>query len=68
MAGTISEVVPKRIDLKLPATVSREWLRIEKVRAKDKNLFLNVGVMKHLKIKTRLIDEKFASVMGECVI
>jgi hypothetical protein len=22
----------------------------------------------HLKIKTRLIDEKFANVMGECVI
>ncbi len=28
-----------------------------------------VGVVEeHLKIKTRLIDEKFASVMGECVI
>ncbi len=24
--------------------------------------------LEHLKIKTRLIDEKFASVMGECVI
>ncbi len=26
------------------------------------------GELEHLKIKTRLIDEKFASVMGECVI
>ena len=25
------------------------------------------GGLEHLKIKTRLIDEKFASVMGECV-
>jgi hypothetical protein len=25
------------------------------------------GELEHLKIKTRLIDEKFASVMGECV-
>jgi hypothetical protein len=24
--------------------------------------------LEYLKIKTRLIDEKFASVMGECVI
>ena len=24
--------------------------------------------LEHLKIKTRFIDEKFASVMGECVI
>ena len=27
-----------------------------------------LGELKHLKIKTRLIDEKVASVMGECVI
>jgi hypothetical protein len=27
-----------------------------------------LGELEHLKIKTRLIDEKFASVMGECVI
>ncbi len=27
-----------------------------------------LGGLEHLKIKTRLIDEKFASVMGECVI
>jgi hypothetical protein len=27
-----------------------------------------LGELGHLKIKTRLIDEKFASVMGECVI
>jgi hypothetical protein len=26
------------------------------------------GELEHLKIKTRLIDEKCASVMGECVI
>jgi hypothetical protein len=26
------------------------------------------GELKHPKIKTRLIDERFASVMGECVI
>ena len=26
-----------------------------------------LGELEHLKIKTRLIDEKFASVMGECV-
>ncbi len=25
------------------------------------------GGLEHLKIKTRLIDEKFVSVMGECV-
>jgi hypothetical protein len=27
-----------------------------------------LGELEHLKIKTRLIDEKFPSVMGECVI
>ncbi len=27
-----------------------------------------IGELEHLKIKTRLIDEKFVSVMGECVI
>jgi hypothetical protein len=27
-----------------------------------------VGELEHLKIMTRLIDEMFASVMGECVI
>ena len=26
-----------------------------------------LGELEHLKIETRLIDEKFASVMGECV-
>jgi hypothetical protein len=26
------------------------------------------GELEHLKINTRLIDERFASVMGECVI
>ena len=27
-----------------------------------------LGELEHLKIRTKLIDEKFASVMGECVI
>ncbi len=27
-----------------------------------------LGELEHLTIETRLIDEKFASVMGECVI
>jgi hypothetical protein len=27
-----------------------------------------IGELEHLKIKTRLIDEKFPSVMGECVM
>ena len=27
-----------------------------------------LGGLEHLKIETRLIDEKFESVMGECVI
>jgi hypothetical protein len=27
-----------------------------------------LGELEHLKIKTRLMDEKFVSVMGECVI
>ncbi len=27
-----------------------------------------LGELEHLKIETRLIDDKFASVMGECVI
>jgi hypothetical protein len=27
-----------------------------------------LGELEHLKIDTRLIDEKFARVMGECVI
>jgi hypothetical protein len=27
-----------------------------------------LGELEHLKIETRLIDEKFTSVMGECVI
>jgi hypothetical protein len=27
-----------------------------------------LGGLEHLEIETRLIDEKFASVMGECVI
>ena len=27
-----------------------------------------IGGLEHLKIETRLIDEKLASVMGECVL
>jgi hypothetical protein len=27
-----------------------------------------IGELEHLKIETRLIDEKFESLMGECVI
>ncbi len=27
-----------------------------------------IGELEHLKIKTRLIDERFVSVLGECVI
>ena len=26
------------------------------------------GVLEHLKVETRLIDERFESVMGECLI
>ena len=37
----------------------------ESTRLSDTGSF---GELEHLKIKTRLIDEKFASVMGECVI
>ncbi len=37
----------------------------ESTRLSDTELF---GQLEHLKIKTRLIDEKFPSVMGECVI
>jgi hypothetical protein len=37
----------------------------ESTRLSDTRLF---GELEHLKMKTRLIDEKFASVMGEYVI
>jgi hypothetical protein len=37
----------------------------ESTSLSDTGLF---GELEHLKIKTRLIDEKFVSVMGECVI
>jgi hypothetical protein len=37
----------------------------ESTRLSDTGLF---GELEHLKIKTRLIDEKFVSVMGECVV
>jgi hypothetical protein len=32
-----------------------------------KDLHMSVGVMKDWNLKTRLIDEKFESVIGECV-
>jgi hypothetical protein len=31
-------------------------------------MLFNEYLLEHLKIKMRLIDERFASVMGECVI
>jgi hypothetical protein len=37
----------------------------ESTRLSDTGL---IGELEHLKIKTRLIDEKFVSVMVECVI
>ncbi len=37
----------------------------ESTRLSDNGLF---GELEHVKKKTRLIDEKFVSVMGECVI
>jgi hypothetical protein len=48
-----------RVDARLKTKVE------ESTRLSDTRLF---GELEHLKIKTRLIDEKFASVMGECVI
>jgi hypothetical protein len=45
----------------------------ERLKTKSKESTLTgytglIGELEHLTIKTRLIDEKFASVMGECVI
>ena len=40
-------------------------------RMRSGRLFVDISKvtnLEHLKIKTRLIDEKFTSVMGECVI
>jgi hypothetical protein len=51
--------------IRVPLTVERE-LKIKPIyecRCDERLL----GELEHLKIKTRLIDEKFASVMGECV-
>ncbi len=45
-----------------------------KAKLEKQNLYMNVGViglvveLEHLKIKTRLTNEKFASVKGECEI
>jgi hypothetical protein len=45
----------------------------ERLKVKDEGSTLLAytvlhGGLEHLKIETRLIDERFASVMGECVI
>ena len=48
----------------------------ERLKGKDEGSILHIrlthtgfrGGLEHLKIETRLIDERFASVMGECVI
>jgi hypothetical protein len=45
----------------------------ERLKVKDeRSTFLTYtvfhGGLEHLKVETRLIDEMFASVMGECVI
>ena len=43
-----------------------------KLKVRDLHEFLTYtglrGGLEHLKIETRLIDERFESVMGECVI
>ena len=42
----------------------------ERLKTKSTHLTYSwlIGELEHLKIKTRLISEMFASVMGECVI
>ena len=44
-------------------------MKDEKLKLRDLHASHTVlrGGLEHLKIKTSLIDEKFASVMGECV-
>ncbi len=42
-------------------------LRIDEVRVKGLSYTGLFGGLEHLKIETRLIDEKFANVMGEYV-
>ncbi len=42
-----------------------------KTKAEESTRLSDAGLLReleHLKIKTRLIDDKFTSVMGECVI
>ena len=52
-------------DVRLMTTVKlRNKEGINLLLLRNTGLF---GELEHLKIKTRLIDEKFASVMGECV-
>ena len=47
-------------------------MKDEKVKMRDLHTSHTLGdlleELEYLKIETRLIDEKFASVMGECVI
>ena len=47
------------------------WGERLKTKVEESTLLSDTGVfgeLEHLKIKTRLIDERFPSVMGECVI
>ena len=44
-----------------------ERLKVKDERSTRLTFTVLCGGQEHLKIKTRLIDEKFASVMGECV-
>jgi hypothetical protein len=42
-------------------------MKDEKLKVRDLHVSLLYGGLEHLKIKTRLIDEKFESLMGDCV-
>ncbi len=47
------------------------WLKLREVKTEGSTRLTYTGLfgkLEHLKIKTRLIDERFTSVMGECVI
>jgi hypothetical protein len=48
-------------------------MKDQKLKLRDLHVSYTLGCsgdscLEHLKIETRLIDERFASVMGECVI
>jgi hypothetical protein len=51
----------------MSAGVLRERLKVESEGSTRLTYTGLCGVLEHLKIETRLIDERFASVMGECV-